>query len=152
MAFPICIAKMMASPDQGITCTFLTELGSQITTLGAALLLSQGKKADSKNHLLINIIPKLNHLVTLTRQLYSPFYSFTWIRNQASIPLQLFSASSTPPRPDLRIRTIASPKTDSNMKPTFPRILTANTPRNLTNLNDKDLFYQSKIVKSGRGA
>lgn len=81
-----------------------------VQVLGTILLLYQGREANLQLHLLLNTVPNPDQLISPTkesRQLCSPSYSLTWVGNQASSPIQTFSASGTPPSPVLRAQIVA---------------------------------------------
>lgn len=81
------------------------------------------RDANSEPCLLLSIVLSPNHLRRLTRELtqpLSPSYSLAWAGSQARSPIQLFSASSTPPLTSELVQC-SHPKIDPERKPSIPK-------------------------------
>lgn len=100
--------------------------------LGPVLMADQVREANLQPHLL-NIGPTPDHLESLTgepRQLQSPSYRLALEGNEASSPIQLFSASNTPSPRDSELGQWLHQKIELIASPTCPVMLLADTSRN----------------------
>lgn len=85
MPSPVCRAKHVASLPREISVHSVLIQAPQ-----TASCTSQDRRANSKPHLLLNIVPTSDHLV---RQPHSPSYSISWAGDQASNPILMFPTS-----------------------------------------------------------
>lgn len=75
-------AKLVPSPHQDIQCTFFHDSGTQTMSHAGPRCWACPTRAGT-----LSMVPSLDYLVGLTResrQLWSPSYSLSWARDQAS--------------------------------------------------------------------
>lgn len=154
VAFLSCREKLVASLDQDIQCTFLSDQSPHTTNHigpGSSLAFLPCREANSQPQIIMTRPPSHeHHLISLTRELRKlmnePIYSLIWVWNQASSPIQLFSGSGTLTL-NFKHDHLTHPKIDIVVDPIRSRTLQLNIFRTKTEQTVGELSLTKKTCK-----